>query len=131
MSTSNDIRRQEAQLRVLRHVTEHPDASTRQIAEAVGVSNGAAFYVLRALIDKGLLKAEKFVRAERKSQYLYLLTPKGIAEKMLLTEKFIRIKREQYGTLRVELKALEKELASNAADRLISENTHRASNFWE
>jgi EPS-associated MarR family transcriptional regulator len=117
MSSSQDLRRQEAQLRVLRHVAEHPDASTRQIAEAVGVSNGAAFYVLRALIDKGLVKAENFAQAERKSQYLYLLTPEGLAEKMRLTEKFIQIKRMEYRALRAEVEALENEFAGNDAQR--------------
>jgi EPS-associated MarR family transcriptional regulator len=118
MSSSHGIKREEAQLRVLRHVAEHPDASTRQIADAVGVSNGAAFYVLRALIDKGHVKAENFANAERKCQYLYLLTPEGIAEKMRLTEKFLQIKRQEYRDLRAEVEALEEELArSNALPR--------------
>jgi len=117
MSSSHDIKRQEAQLRVLRHVAEHPDVSTRQIADAVGISNGAAFYVLRALIDKGLVKSENFARAERKSQYLYLLTPEGLAEKMRLTEKFIQIKRMEYCALRAEVEALEDEFARNGAQR--------------
>jgi EPS-associated MarR family transcriptional regulator len=118
MSSTQDIRRQEDQLRVLRHVAEHPDASTRQIAKAVGVSNGAAFYVLRALIDKGLVKAENYARAKRKSQYLYLLTPEGLTEKIRLTEKFIRIKREEYFALRAEIETLEDEFARNSAHQL-------------
>jgi EPS-associated MarR family transcriptional regulator len=118
MSNRQDTRRQEARLRVLRHVAEQPDASTRQIAKAVGVSNGAAFYVLRALVDKGLVKAENFANAERKSQYIYLLTPEGLAEKMRLTEKFLQIKRQEYRDLRAEVEALEEELArSNALSR--------------
>jgi EPS-associated MarR family transcriptional regulator len=115
MSSSHDLRHQEARLRVLRHLAEHPDASTRQIADAVGISNGAAFYVLRALIDKGLVKAENFAQAERKTQYLYLLTPEGLAEKMRLTEKFIRIKRWEYRALRAAVKALEEELRPSGA----------------
>lgn len=117
MSSSQGIKRQEAQLRVLRHLAGHPDASTRQIADAVGISNGAAFYVLRALIEKGLVKSENFARAERKSQYLYLLTPEGLAEKMRLTEKFIQIKRNEYRALRAEVEALEDEVKHNSAIR--------------
>ena len=110
MSSRQDTRRQEARLRVLRHIAEQPDASTRQIAKAVGVSNGAAFYVLRALVDKGLVKAENFANAQRKCQYLYLLTPEGFAEKMRLTENFLQIKRQEYRELRAEVEALEEEL---------------------
>jgi EPS-associated MarR family transcriptional regulator len=111
MSSRQDTRRQEARLRVLRHVAEQPDASTRQLAKAVGVSNGAAFYVLRDLVDTGLVKTERFANAERKSQYLHILTPEGLAEKMRLTMKFLQIKRQQYRDLRAEVEALEEELA--------------------
>ena len=117
MSSSHDLRREEAQLKVLRYVAIHPDASTRQIANAVGVSNGTAFYVLKALVDKGLVKAENFSKAERKSQYLQILTPEGLAEKMRLTEKFIRIKRQEYRAIRAEIDALEDEFARNDAQR--------------
>jgi EPS-associated MarR family transcriptional regulator len=115
MASLQDARREEARLKVLRYIAEHPVASTRQIAEAVNVSNGAAFYVLRALVDKGLVKVENFARAERKSQYLYLLTSAGLVEKMRLTEKFLQIKREEYRALRAEVAALEDEVVRNDA----------------
>lgn len=120
MASSRDVKRQAAQLSVLRHVAAHPDASTRQIADAAGISNGAAFYVVRALIDKGLVKAENFAQAKKKSRYLYFLTSKGLAEKMRLTDKFIQLKREEYRALRAELDALESEFDwMIASDRMV------------
>ena len=88
--------------------------STRQVADAVGISNGSAYYVLTALVDKGLVKLGNFRKNPRKGQYAYILTPKGIREKSLLTHNFIERKREEFEVLRSEIKALEEEAGLTA-----------------
>ena len=67
MASFNDIRRDEARLPLPRYVSEHPEASTRDIARAIGLSKGAAFYLLTALMEKGLVKARNFAASNRKS----------------------------------------------------------------
>ena len=91
--------------------------STRQVADEVGISNGSAYYVLTALVEKGFVKLSNFKKNPRKGQYAYLLTPKGVREKSLLTHNFIERKREEFGVLQAEIKALEDEagLAAEAA----------------
>lgn len=84
--------------------------SSRRIADAVGISNGSAYYVLTALIEKGLVKLENFKNSSRKGRYVYLLTPKGIREKSILTHNFIERKRQEYKELRNEIEALEEEM---------------------
>lgn len=93
---------------------QHPELSTRELASAVGISNGSAYYVIIALADKGLVKLEKFANNTRKGQYAYLLTPKGIREKSLLTHSFIKRKREEFEVLKAEIKALEEEAGLDA-----------------
>ena len=83
--------------------------STRQVADEVGISNGSAYYVLTALIEKGFIKLVNFKNNPRKGQYAYLLTPKGIREKSLLTHSFIERKREEFRLLREEIEALKEE----------------------
>jgi len=61
------------------------------------------------LVDKGLVKLGNFRKNPRKGQYAYILTPKGIREKSLLTHNFIERKREEFEVLRSEIKALEEE----------------------
>ena len=90
-------------------LAENPERSTRELASAVGISNGSAYYVVTALIDKGFVKLENFANNPRKSQYAYLLTPRGIREKSLLTHSFIERKREEFEALKAEIKALEEE----------------------
>jgi len=109
LASRREEQQEDVRLRVMRLISEHPDMSTRQIADAVGVSNGSAYYVLTALVDKGFVKLDNFRKNNRKTQYAYLLTPKGIREKSLLTHRFIERKREEFERLREEIAELEEE----------------------
>ena len=110
MASRREEQQESARLRVMRLLSDNPKISTRSVADAVGISNGAAYYVLRALVEKGFVKLESFSNNTRKGQYAYLLTPKGIREKSLLTHRFIKRKRTEFEDLRTEIKALEEEI---------------------
>lgn len=97
-------------------VSQNPEISTRQLAEKVGISNGSAYYVVTALVEKGFVKLSNFKSSPRKGQYAYLLTPKGIREKSLLTHSFIERKRKEFQDLKVEIKALEEEVGIAGKD---------------
>jgi len=77
--------------------------SQKSIADELGISVGKVNYVLKALIEKGLIKADNFYKAKNKRKYKYLLTQKGIEEKITLTKKFIERKKAEYEELQVEL----------------------------
>ena len=97
-------------LKVMRLISGNPELSTRDVAHEVGISNGAAYYVLTALVEKGFVKLGNFKQSPRKRQYAYLLTPSGIREKSLLTHSFIERKRQEFEDLRVEIQALEEDV---------------------
>ena len=103
-------RQEETQFRVMRLLAENPEISTRQIADAVGVSNGKAYYCVSALIEKGLVKVKNFSNSEQKTSYLYQLTPRGIREKALLSTKFLERKLEEFEDLKAEIARLEEDL---------------------
>ena len=109
MASRREKQQNDARTRVLRLVSKNPHLSTRQVADAVGISNGSAYYLLTALIGKGFVKLENFKNSAHKEKYAYLLTPRGIREKSLLTHKFIERKRHEFEELRLEIEALEKE----------------------
>ena len=79
--------------------------SQKSIADELGISVGKVNYVLKALIEKGLIKADNFYKAKNKRKYKYLLTPKGMEEKITLTKKFIARKKSEYEELRRELES--------------------------
>ena len=78
----------------------------RTLAKGLGYSVGKINYILNALIEKGLIKVENFATAENKKKYKYILTQKGLQEKIVLTEKFIKRKKREYNKLQKELKEL-------------------------
>lgn len=110
MASRREEQQESAQLRVMRLLNDNPTISTRAVADAVGVSNGSAYYVLKALVDKGFVKLENFSNNPRKGQYVYLLTSKGIREKSMLTHRFIARKRVEFEELRTEIEVLEEEV---------------------
>lgn len=104
---------EDTHFRVLRLLQENPEMSQRELAEAVGISVGGIHYVLNALVDKGLVKLGNFTAAEDKRRYAYVLTPKGIARKALLTRAFLLRKMEEYEALKEEIETLSLELAKD------------------
>tara|TARA_B100000780_G_C21067555_1_gene429365 strand:- start:309 stop:632 length:324 start_codon:yes stop_codon:yes gene_type:complete len=97
-------------LRVLRILTLNPEITSRQIAQQVGISNGSAYYLLISFIDKGYVKLKNFKKNPKKVKYSYLLTPKGIREKSLLTKNFLARKKEDYKLLKEEIAQLERDV---------------------
>ena len=101
---------EEIRYRLLKYLDEHPDASQRQLARELGVSLGKANYCLRALMEKGLVKARNFKNNKQKSAYAYVLTPSGIEEKISVTYAFLRRKMLEYDHLQQEIARLTAEL---------------------
>lgn len=98
---------------------DNPDLTQREIAQRLGVSTSGLNYCLKALIEKGLVKVQNFNHSKNKFGYVYLLTPKGVAEKAYLTGRFLRRKMAEYEALRVEIAALSKEAPSTPVDSTV------------
>ena len=95
---------------LLRRLADTPQASQRELARDTGVSLGKLNYVLRALIEKGWVKAGNFSRNRNKLSYTYLLTPSGIEAKARLTRDFLARKLREYGRLRAQIEDLRAEV---------------------
>ena len=89
---------------VLRKIQRKPESTQRELAEELGFSLGKLNYCLKALKTKGLIKIGNFKRNPHKINYIYVLTPKGIAEKTHLTVNFMKKKMEEYDELKSEIK---------------------------
>ncbi len=73
--------------------------SQKELADEVGFSVGKVNYVIKALLEKGYVKAENFVKSSNKRAYKYVLTTAGLQNKIKLTEKYIAIKKSEYEKL--------------------------------
>ena len=88
---------------VLRKIQKKPETTQRELAEELGFSLGKLNYCLKALHAKGLIKMQNFKKNTKKINYIYVLTPRGIAEKTKLTLNFMKRKMKEYGELRKEI----------------------------
>ena len=104
--------RDELRLQVLRALEANPELSQRQLATELGVSLGGVNYALKALVERGFVKADNFRKSGNKVGYLYVLTPQGVAEKASLATAFLGRKLEEYDVLRQEIEALKGEVGS-------------------
>ncbi len=105
MNNNIDMKKiNQQQFDVLRKISKKPSANQRELASELEISLGKLNFVLKGLKKNGLIKIRNFKKNPNKSRYLYLLTPKGIAEKTDLTINFMKRKMEEYDELREELK---------------------------
>lgn len=101
---------------LLRHITDQPTASQRGLAVRLGVSVGKVNYCLRALVDKGWVKANNFRRSDNKLAYAYLLTPRGASAKVRLAREFLAHKENEFERLEREIAVLRTELEAVGSD---------------
>ena len=96
-------------LKVLRLLEASPNRTQREMAHELGMSLGKANYVLKALLAKGLVKAQNFKNSNNKRAYSYMLTPAGISTRAEMTKQFLARKLEEYDALRREIEQLKDE----------------------
>lgn len=100
----------EYRAKILKKLEEDPQISQRDLARELGISLGRANFCLRALMEKGLIKANNFKNNRNKKAYMYYLTPRGMAEKARATASFLERKVAEYEALQREIDSLKREL---------------------
>lgn len=101
------------QLALLRLLERQPEISQRDLSQALNLSLGKTHYVLRALLNKGLVKARNFRRSDQKLAYAYLLTPAGVRAKLVLTRAFLARKEVEFELLQETIAQLRHELSAD------------------
>lgn len=107
MPTASSSLQEDNVFRVLHFLENNPQTTQRVLSKEVGLSLGSIHYCIRALTEKGLLKIENFQKSKNKVAYTYILTPKGIAERVSLTSRFLKRKIAEYDRLGAEINALQ------------------------
>jgi len=88
----------------LLEVLESQEVTTqRQLSELAGISLGQVNYILKSLLEKGLVKIGNFRKNPHKIGYAYLLTPKGIEARSRLAVNFIISRLKEYQRLKQRL----------------------------
>ncbi len=95
---------------VMKYLDNTQKTSQRELSQSLNISLGKVNYILKALINKGIVKARNFKNSKNKRAYAYYLTSKGIQEKAKLTISFFNRKSKEYDRLKQELIELEQEI---------------------
>jgi len=104
----------EMRYKLMRLLQAKPRLSQRDVARELGISMGRVNYCLKALIDRGWIKASRFRNSSNKTAYIYLLTPRGIEAKAGLTVRFLKAKLREYENLRAEIEEVRREVGGAA-----------------
>ena len=99
----------ETKFKVLNVISKSNISNQRSIADQTKFSLGKVNYVVNQMIEVGFLKFENFKNADNKKNYAYMLTPRGISEKLKITHSFIERKEQEYEALKLEIEALKAE----------------------
>ncbi len=90
----------EKSFQILDSLDRHEIVSQRQLAKHSGVSLAQVNYLLKRLLEKGLVKIKNFQKNPKKTPYLYLLTPAGMEAKYRVAARFLMSKLREYNHLR-------------------------------
>ncbi len=101
----------EIHYKLLKLLQERPNLSQRELSKELGVSLGKANYCLKALLERGWIKAERFKNSRNKIAYAYLLTPQGIERKATIAVRFLKRKTAEFEAIQRELEQLREEVA--------------------
>lgn len=104
------MNKKDIRLELLRKIELNPKYTQRELSKEMGVSLGKVNYCIRKLAEKGHIKITNFKQNPNKVAYLYLLTPKGIEMKASLTYSFLKIKIDEYETLKDEISKLKEDV---------------------
>jgi EPS-associated MarR family transcriptional regulator len=99
----------------LKLLQDNPGMTQRSLAKEVGINVSSINFCLKALVEKGWIKMGNFSRNSDKLSYAYLLTPTGLAEKTVLTRRFLQRKMAEYDKLRGEIEAMQQQQAQTHA----------------
>ncbi len=95
--------------KLLKSIDENPAQSQRELSRQMGISLGKINYCLKALKDKGWVKAKNFSQNPNKVGYFYLLTPSGAEEKARVTVRFLKRKMQEYEEIKQQIRVLQRE----------------------
>jgi len=101
---------------IIRELEHNPAHTQRSLAEALEMSLGKANYVLAGLMQKGIVKAKRLRDEPGKIRWRYILTPKGMREKVRIAREYLQRRVVEYGRLREEIERLEAEVGVEAGE---------------
>jgi EPS-associated MarR family transcriptional regulator len=91
----------EETLHIIREVDENPSLNQRILSKRLNISLGKTNYLLKELAKKGFIKIVNFSKNPKKGRTVrYILTKKGLEERINLTYHFLQVKEREFERLK-------------------------------
>jgi len=97
---------------IIREIELNPGHTQRSLAQVLEISLGKANYLIAGLIEKGIIKTRKLRTEPGKIRWRYILTPKGMREKVRITREYLQKRVDEYNHLQEEIEQLQEEAGS-------------------
>ena len=110
------------ELKVLEAISANERTTQRGLAAHLGIALGLANLYLKRLVRKGYIKCVTIPS----NRVLYLITPKGLAEKTRLTYEYMEFSLHLYGEVRKHLRTVLQPLAAAGHRRIAIYGTGEA-----
>ena len=96
--------------KLLKEIETNPTHTQRTLAQKLNVSLGKVNYLLGGLVDKGIIKAQKLTNDPQNIRWSYLLTPKGIKEKVKISRDYLARRLKEFDEIQEEIVLLKREV---------------------
>jgi len=106
MCSMNEHTLKEDILNILRALSSSNEFTQRDLAFLLDFSLGKTNYLLKFLAREGLVEIKNFSQRDKKKAQ-YILTRKGLEEKLKLTYHFLKRKEDEYQRIKKEWSVLE------------------------
>jgi len=97
----------EETLSIIKEIETNPNTTQRSLSAKLGISLGKTNYLLKELIKKGFIKAKNFSHNPEKIRKInYILTERGLEERIRVMYHFLKRKELEYNLIRQEWERL-------------------------
>lgn len=88
-------------LSLFREIESSPEVTQRSLSQKLNISLGKTNYLLKALINRGLISIKNFSSKDEKLiKVKYFLTKQGFDARLHLTQHFLKRKEEEYNRIK-------------------------------
>jgi len=94
----------ERTLELLREIDSTPELAQRHLAQKCNISLCKTNFLLKSLLENGMIKVYNFKNSKNKRAYIYMLTPEGTKTVFELMHKFCECKAREYERLKHDIK---------------------------
>ena len=112
----------EETVKFLIHIQYNPTSTQGELIDKTQRQLRESQFLYKSSLSKRSSKNRKLRNLEEKRAYLYVLTPKSISEKVVITNKFLELEPEEDKKLKIKIKNLK--VRGYNGDRLLNFHGH-------